>query len=417
MNENDHNISGHPTVKHRLGRVRRALRRPFSFLSATASGYFLFALGWIPLYVLVGLKSLVVDGAYSYLITATVAFANLFVAIPFGRFLLRAMPPRADGRRRIAGLVFVLLLGLFYLAVCLFFLCGDLLLDEFSVDERQSINSLLEVRQEVLFVLVAWMVGAFAPFIMRHLSPKRAIRQPFVLFLRRFSTFADRSVVGALLKCAPAGKPVAFLTPTTSAVSDWNPFRIGLAGLKAWRPFFSMPIDLRAPDKDWKTTAKDLISRAEVVVLDASESSDALEDEIAMVRAGGHSNKTFLLVSRKKQGETGENLDHLTQEGAQVITYEKKWSKAAVRLVSGVLVAFLSGILPYSLLLSIAVHVMGLLGFDIELSQRNQQTTPEIRAMMLAYIPVFVWTYYVLFVRAALDKSSVKRMKERLKNR
>ena len=410
-------MNGHPTAKYWLSRVGRVLRRPFSFLSAAAGGYFLFALGWIPLGVLVSSKSWVIDGAYAHLITAAMVFASLFVAIPFGRFLLRAVPPRSDGRRRIAGLIFVILLGLIYLAICLAFLYGDLLLDDFSKKERQSINLVRGFRQEVLFALVAWMVGAFAPFITRHLSPKRAIRQPFVLFLRRFSTFADRSVVSALLKCSPAGKPVAFLTPTASAVRDWNPFQIGLAGLKAWRPFFSMPIDLRAPDKDWKTSAKDLISRAEIVVLDASESSGALEDEIAMVRAGGHSKKTFLLVSRKKQGEAGENIERLRQEGAQVITYEKKWSKAALRLVAGVFVAFLSGILPYALLLVLAVYVMSWLGLDIDLSQRNQQTTPQIRAMMLAYIPVFVWTYYVLFVRAALDKSSVKQIKEKLKNR
>jgi len=291
------------------------------------------------------------------------------------------------------------------------------LLDNFSKNETQSINLVRAFRKEVLFALLTWMIGAFAPFMMRHLSPKRAIRRPFVLFLRRFSSFADRSVVSALLKCSPAGKPIAFLTPTASAVRDWNPFQIGLAGLKVWRPFFSMPIDLRSPDKDWKKSAMDLISRAEIVVLDASESSDAMEDEIAMVRDGGHSNKTFLLVSRKKEGQTGENIDHLRQEGTQVITYDKKWSRAALRLVSGVFVAFLSGILPYAILLVVAVYVMSLLGFDIDLTQRNQQTTPEIRAMMLAYIPVFAWTYYVLFVRAALDKASVKQMRDRLKNR
>jgi len=174
--------SGHPAIKHWLNRVGRALRRPFSFISAAASGYFLLALGWIPVYVIVSLKSWVVDGAYAYLITAIVVFASLFVAIPFGRFLLRAVPPRTDGRRRIAGLVFVLLLGLFYLAICLSFLYGDLLLDDFSKNERQSINLVRAVRKEVLFALLAWMIGAFAPFMMRHLSPKRAIRRPFVLF-------------------------------------------------------------------------------------------------------------------------------------------------------------------------------------------------------------------------------------------
>jgi hypothetical protein len=416
MNEHTNHTSRHPTAQHWLGRIGRVARRPFSFLTATVSGYFLLTLSWIPLIVLVGLRDWVVDRAYAYLITAAAALANLFIAIPFGRFLLRALPPRADGHRRIVGLVFVLLLGLFYLAICLSILYGNLSLDEFSKDDQQSFLSLLAVRQNVLFALAAWMIGAFGPFIARHLFPKRAIRQPFVLFLRRFSTFADRSVVSAVLKCAPAGKPVAFLTPTASAVRDWNPFQIGLAGLKVWRPFFSMPIDLSASDKDWKTTVKDLISRAEVVVLDATESSAALQDEIAMIRAGGHANKTFLLVRHKQPKQSDEPIDQLIQDGAQVISYKKKWSKAAPRLVAGIFVAFLSGIIPYVLLLLIAINVVSWLGFTISISPRNQQSTAEIQAMLYAYFPVFFWTYYVLFVRAALDNSSVKQMKEQLKN-
>jgi hypothetical protein len=68
-----------------------------------------------------------------------------------------------------------------------------------------------------------WWFGFAIPLFQRHWKPHKPLKRPFVLFLRRFSTYADRSVSNALLKVSPAGKPVAFLTATQSRAKDWNP--------------------------------------------------------------------------------------------------------------------------------------------------------------------------------------------------
>ena len=93
--------------------------------------------------------------------------------------------------------------------------------------------------------VMIWVFGASGPLLLRHRKPRRLLDRPFVLFLRRFSTFADRAVIAMVLRQAPSGMPVVFLTPTRSQPGDWDPFVVGFAGMKLWHPFRSVPIVLR----------------------------------------------------------------------------------------------------------------------------------------------------------------------------
>lgn len=391
--------------------LRFFLTRPFSWLAAAVSGFFLLYLGSVPSLFF----SWVPFGTVHPVTRAIVSVASLALGISFGRFLLRVLPLHTDGRRRTGVLILGLLVSVAWLGGFSMFLIKGGPEPRPGQDAIWLTSTSFDERLTGFLATVTWWFGAFVPFLGRHLTPRSMVRRPFIAFLRRFSTFSDRSVVSAVLNCSPAGQPVAFLTPTARGVQDWNPFQVGFAGLKVWRPFRSMPIDLRAADQEWQPSAAELIAHARVIVLDASEGSDAIETEIEMIQRGGFGTKTIVLTGPERDEVSERRIARLANDPSRVVRYRKSWRAAEPRLFFGFFAAVFAT-LPLAVFLIMMVlnssYDSQQLAQPVGLQEALRDSWPKLLPPCLA---LFLWIYYVLFVRPALDRDAVHVLKHLLR--
>ncbi len=316
----------------------------------------------------------------------------LYCGVAFSRFLLRAAPPRLSGRVRFG----VLLLSLLPVLVCAFSTGGTLFViltasDLLQWDRLRLINT---ATFGVLFLI--WF-GAFAfTLLKRHLKPLSFLDQPFVLFLRRFSNFSDQTVVSLILRQTPLGKPIVFLVPTRSRASDWNPFLVGFAGIKLLNPFRSVPVIVKSPETEWKQAIQFLINRAQVVIFDISEKSDAVKTEFEMISQAACWQKTIFLKNdaAKADHELEQNIRF---RGSQIIYYRKSWIRGIPRMIFGYF--------ALSLLTSVILA--------INIGSINN---PIVIILCLLFgILFWVWLYVSFFVRPSVDRTSKISLKKILR--
>ncbi len=298
-----------------------------SFLSATWCGLVLLVFG--ALWIANSGRNLLSARDVGELVAAVMSylcFGGFFafvLGVAFGRFLLRATPPHLMGRgkrRQIAIVAVALCTALSGFCI----LAGFMFYGLARMDNNQPYGY-------PGILAVFWATGAVGPLLLRHRKPRAFLDRPFVLFLRRFSTFSDRTVIALILRNAKAGMPVVFLTPTHSRPKDWDPFIVGLAGLKLVHPLRSVPIVLRARDDDWQRAADELIGRAQTILVDTSEGSGALGTEAEMIEKAGRWPNTVCLkhtslAARRRQ----DSLDAFSN--ARCIDYSKSWTRALPRL-------------------------------------------------------------------------------------
>lgn len=287
-------------------------------------------------------------------ISAIILFSSFFVlvlGVAFGRFLVRVMPPQFSDRARLSrfktlGMI-ILCIGyffLFYVAVVVFAVVSA------SSSPNDAATSIRILAGSFPFA-VFWLSGSIGPLVLRHRKPRAFLSRPFVLFLRRFSTFSDRTVIAQVLRQAASGVPVVFLTPTSSQPRDWDPFVVGFAGLKLLHPWLSVPIVLRARDDEWQQAADELIRRAQTILLDASEPSSALRSEVEMIENAKRWPDTVLLRLLCPDGSPSEDLFGSTST-ARVIDYKKSWVQALPRILIGLVIFPLVTSLVVSVFLS-----------------------------------------------------------------
>jgi len=298
------------------------------------------------------------------------------LGVAFGRFLLRALPPQLLDRTRsrrfaiIAVAVVATLTGI-YVSFCSFWMpptfatmsklspsqldeivhrfqrdaaaIADLWPWQYGSIEETSVLILAGAAESMLFA-VLWAIGAVGPLILRHPKPRAFLYRPFVLFLRRFSTFADRTVVALILRQSRAGVPVVFLTPTHSRPRDWDPFLVGFAGLRLLHPLRSVPMVLRARDDDWQPVADELIDRAQTILVDISEGSAALGTEAEMIdKARRWSHTVCLRNTACSPGSAQGLLDAFGN--ARCIDYSKSWRRALPKLAISLAIVLLTAVL------------------------------------------------------------------------
>ena len=328
---------------------RGALNRLLNCIAATWCGAALLLVGFYSVYATGIIVADIANSVETGDIGGTIgAVSDLVVGIPlawlfalaFGRFLSRVLPPGLDERRYARA----------YLAVGIVLLVISLqawLLLVASSPESITMTPISEAsRRQWLITAIPpsiWAVGALGPLWRRYARVDAVLRAPFVLFLRRFSTFSDRAVVSLVLREVRSGTPVVFLTATHSQARDWNPFVVGFSGLKMRHPLRSTPMVLRVPDAEWRTAAARLIDSATTIVLDISELSDAMRTETQMI---GERARWSATVCLRSLGAAGAREWAVPAE-ARVIDYGKSWRAAIPKLLIGALLGLGSGLMLY----------------------------------------------------------------------
>jgi hypothetical protein len=236
----------------------------------------------------------------------------LYLSIPPVRLVQRAFPIRTTLKTRwsfvVGGVLISLGVGVFYPAYRVLHASGP--------GELQGV-----VGARIAFVTTA--VFSFV-LIRRYMTPRRWTERPFVLYLRRFTSFSDRVLIRFIMSALPSGVPLVLLTPVRGGPRDWDPYTVGFAGFKFHNPLASMPLVLKSGTTQWESDIKDLIARAAWVVLDVSERSPAVQSEIAMLDEQIAWNKVTVLRAASEVDDYGPT--HILAEAA---AYHRS-SKAAM---------------------------------------------------------------------------------------
>jgi len=106
---------------------------------------------------------------------------------------------------------------------------------------------------------------------------------PLVLFLRPFSSSADRSLLSGILNRPSVCVQVVFLVPQWESHRNWDPFSLGMAGFHFIRLFRSCPVPVVCSDCEWGDAVRHLISRSRLVVIDVTTTTPSLEAEISLL--------------------------------------------------------------------------------------------------------------------------------------
>ncbi len=386
--------------------------RPLTWTAAAACLCLLFFVSIAPSLYLVGVwksAEILPHLVRLFLVGAIFGLGSAILGLPVARFLLRAVPMSLERRLRPGAVIVSLLLSIFCLG-------STWLLAEYPVPARQGQDELWyfagapeESRWIGMFCALAFVLAAVSPFVARQMRVRNFLNRPFVVFLRRFSTFSDRSVMNELLRACPAGKPVVFLTPRRSATRDWNPFQVGYAGLKVVHPFSSLPAPLVAADDQWQPAARELLTRAETIVLDVSLGSASISQEIEMVRSMGLCRKTVLLAASRDPVSEKQDLSAEMAKEAQIILYRKSWYRALPRLLLGLPASLLAAMVPA---VPLTLVMLPLVALFVPASLIRSSAD-------WALYPVFalcaLWVYGALFVRPAIDRASAATLAKRLR--
>jgi hypothetical protein len=396
------------------------LSRPFVFGAAFAGFVLLFALATLPSLALLNFKFLekasLAGTPWFYLLGAVVVLVSGVFGLTLARFALRIVPIRFRGRVQARVVLFGLCLLLPLVAFAW--------LVVFPPPNDNSSNADLglwyqstapeEVRIAGAIAVIFFAVCLVVPFLMRHVQSKVFLKEPFVLYLRRFSTFSDRSVMNEVLRACPHGEPVVFLTPTHSAIRDWNPFQIGLAGLRIRSPIKSLPIPVRTDDVSWQGAARELIEAAKIIVLDASEGSASIVAETQLIDSLHMWHKTVVLRAGHARLADSAEKETVAGGSVQVIHYRRNWLRAIPRLVLGPIVSIFPAIVLASVILVLVDRVLMVSGLGSE-DGNSQRLVSDPKSLMTLFGVLTLWIYLVLFWRPAINKEAAVALATRLR--
>jgi hypothetical protein len=248
-------------------------------------------------------------GIAAFVVAPIVSF---YASLPIVRISLRLFPIRIEGKRRVGCLV-VLVIVLLMFGVFYYVLIG---LMSVTAQDGASYTP---------FAAIGCEIGVAASMIaIVYWRSTRALKKPFLLYLRRFSSFADREVASIVLRNRPIDLPVAMLVSTRGSSADWNPFILGFSGLKLSHPIASIPIYL-ASGEAWEGAVRTMVQEARAIIIDLSEMSSAVVSEVAMISSAGKW-PTSICLAEASSNVTDNKLPR------DIIVYRRTYRAALLRI-------------------------------------------------------------------------------------
>jgi hypothetical protein len=311
--------------------------------------------------------------------------ASYLLAPALLRAALRLFPLRADGARRTATL---------RAAATIILLCVALAVYAASQFRDSTMSIIFGGHEPLILFSASVLTGiAAAAFFSIHWRAPRLLQKPFVLFLRRFGGFSDRSAFIEILRAAPPGIPVCIVGGPMGDASAWDPFLLCFYGRK-WRATLrSSPVFVTTNDAEWVAAVSRFVDAAHLVLIDISDTTDSLQIEVQLASQRAPNAVLWLRWS-------GSDVTLPTTSEKRFLPYQKSWLASLPRLFVGF---SLSNITGAFLLLTVGQQ-------SILVEDGHWHVTPEaIHAISNPFILAGVLLAFgPLFFRQSLSRKSVR---------
>jgi len=343
-------------------------------------------------------------------LSMSVAFGSatgLLPAVALARFALRIWPINASAVPRKHCIVWQKRLA-YASASIPTLLVVSLVLQRISMEGPFHPEAAADARG-LIFTTVAGITGwgvtiavAAALSSWVHSHPSYFRRRPFVLYLRRFSGFADRTIVSEVLKAAPPGAPVVFIASPQSQPRNWDPFVWAFSGLRLTCPLGSLPVQLRTSDESWEQAIAKLTSEAAAVVMDLTESSASIEKEIRLVAQHNQPERVLWLIDYRSHlpPQIGDVAGPQIG-GKQIVTYHRRWAFPALAAKMG--------------LFALVGYMLFFLVFALSrLAQGRNEINPALLLALIAVVGTWLLMGAVLLFRPSINREARQSLRRRL---
>jgi hypothetical protein len=328
--------------------------------------------------------------------TASAPYVGLLVAVPLclwiaralARFLLRAFPVRASGKIRWLPIVFCLIGVQFTIGLVWEFLAGGVS----STHPDLYIQLCPPCTWLFAFLIVLW-----------HHTRGRTRRPGYVLFLRTFLSFSDRSMIATLLSIVRGKHTVALLTTPRSNAGSWDLFTICFRGNPICSLNPKVPSFLVSRNEDWQSSIREMMDECGLVIIDVSDVTPGVEVEISMIQARKAPEEVIWLyeggLSEAKQKLSG----WVGPQGFlpdQIVAYKRSYKTGCAAVLLGLTLSVLMlGILPV---------IVGLQGAD---SISVVDSIGHAIGRMIGWLCPGTVFFMAVFLRKGVDSKSRRRLR------
>lgn len=331
---------------------------------------------------------------------AIVVAASFVAAILCFRFLMRLFAYGLDegGVLRIRKPV-----GLLLLLVLLVGAGGAFAIDEADASEPAG----------VALVAVSWVAFCAGLWIgLRKRTVESLSRDGMenVVFLRRFHSLADRSIIEVVRGSLLSSSRLVVLRSPRDLLRLWDPIQILFYGLDLRHPWRGIPVYVHSESGNWVDRARQLVRSARVVVIDATHLSEALLQELALVREVG---KESALVVISERGRVEAAAREAGIPAASIVPYRLGHLRSCFRFLVGFLVVangcfFLS----VALLLALA-EVFGPSSVPIAWVRSLWEALGRdlLAVLFLLGLPLYLWASWRLVWAGRVDGASARRIR------
>lgn len=260
-----------------------------------------------------------------------------------------------------------------------------------------------------------------------------------VLFLRRFSSYADRVILSVILRSiSRRGRfsgtntsRVVCLVPQNEPASNIDPYMICLSGFNLIHPFRNIPLYIRTSNDLWEDTVHRYLENAKRVIIDLSDLSSSMMVETRMLLAKNMVGSTMFLASKSSLSFVSTTLDNVgIGSGRTLVTYYDSWRRAVLRFILEIFVSLGCTITPiylyvisdsfrerrvYETYLSLRRYFGS--NFNWESHNIDQLAGSVLLAILLLTVSGFIVPYFItVFIKPSIDGESSAKLRSFLKS-
>lgn len=169
-----------------------------------------------------------------------------------------------------------------------------------------SLNSIINI-VDFIFLVLYLLLPLY--FIIKRSLIKKIKDINYILYLRSFSGFSDRSAIIDISRGIKNILPFLFVVPIKNKIRDWDPFIISFIPFSLLNSYRNTPIYITMKTNDWKENVNELIRNSKCIIIDISNITVSVKYEVSSIKNNKKMSSTIYISENSLKNIKKNNPD------------------------------------------------------------------------------------------------------------